>query len=151
MIDRSGRDQLALLLRRYAACRITNDDLADAPSQSQDRAVGAVYGYAWNLYDDVRIHRAEGQFALLPDTRRMVARWIVFQHSDQEYGWPHLSLSAIRFAPLNWLTFGWWARRAEQRFKAFRRAGHFGVWPFFNTAEFRKALKHPRYLRGRAS
>lgn len=55
-LNRADRNQLALLLRRYVAGRITNDELADAPARSQDPAIQPIYGFAWRLYDDVSNH-----------------------------------------------------------------------------------------------
>jgi hypothetical protein len=147
MIDRRNRDRLALLLRRYVAGRITNDDLADqGPSRSADPAIRAVYEYAWNLYDDFSTHRAEGRHALSPEARRVVARWILFLHSDCGYRWPVFSFMQIYNWPLNILTLGWWERRKYRRFEAFQRAGHFKVWPFVRTAEYKEALVKPRFF-----
>ena len=151
MINRADRDQLALLLRRYVAGRITNDELADAPARSQDPAIRPIYEFAWQLYDDVSNHRAEGRHSLSPEARRMVARWILFLHSDLEYRWPRFSFLQIYNLPLNLLTLGWWERRKACRFEAFQRAGHFKVWPFVTSEEFKSALRNPRFLRGRAA
>ncbi len=152
MINRVDRDKLALLLRRYAAGRITNDDLADeAPARSSDQAICPIYEFAWQLYDDLSTHRAEGRHALMPETRRMVARWILFLQSDLEYRWPSFSFMQIYNWPLNLLTLGWWERRKSRRLDAFKRTGHFKVWPFFATDEFKRALRNPRFCRGRAA
>ena len=152
MIDRPNRDRLALFVRRYAAGRITNDDLADrAPSHSSDPVIQAVYEYAWHLYDDLSTHRAVGRHALSPETRRMVARWILFLHTDLEYRWPRFSFIRIYNWPLNLLTFGWWERRKGGYLDAFQRAGHFKVWPFMTTANYRATLANPRFFRKRAA
>ena len=152
MIDYPNRDRLALLLRRYVAGRVTNDELADeAPSRSADPAIQAVYEQAWNLYDDLSTHRAEGRHALTPDARRLVARWVLFLHSDRQYRWPPFSFMQIHNWPVNVLTLGWWERRKRRRFEAFQRAGHFNVWPFLTTVEYKEALAKPRFLRGSAA
>ena len=152
MINRADRDKLALLLHRYVAGRITNDDLADeAPARSSDPAIRPIYEFAWQLYDDLSTHRAEGRHALMPETRRMVARWVLFLQSDLEYRWPRFSFMQIYNWPLNLLTLGWWERRKSRRLETFQHAGHFKVWPFFTTDEFKRALRNPRFLRGRAA
>ena len=150
MIDRVNRDRLALLLRRYLSCRITNDDLADeGPSMSEDLAVQSVYEYAWQLYDDLSTHRAQGKHALSPEVRGMVTRWIVFLQGDQEYRWPPFSFLQIYNWPLNVLTLGWWEKVKRARFGAFKSAGHFKVWPFFTASSYKAALSNPRLLSGR--
>ena len=147
MVDRFSRDQLALLLRRYLGCRITNDELADeAPYNSEDPGIQPVYEYAWHLYDDLSTHRAEGKHALSPEVRRMVTRWIVFLHGDHEYRWPPFSFLQIYNWPLNLLTLGCWERRKRGRFEVFRGSGQFKVWPFFTMAEYKAALSSPRFL-----
>ena len=89
MIDRAARDRAALLLRRFAAGRLTNDDFVDAfPSSKTDPALRAVDQRAWALYDDFRTHRLTGRHALAPAGRREVARWVLFLQSDVEYTWP---------------------------------------------------------------
>ena len=42
MIDRKGRDRLALALRRYVVGRITNDDLEETEIDQRDRGAVAV-------------------------------------------------------------------------------------------------------------
>lgn len=98
MIDRAGRDRIALALRRYAGKRITNDDLEEAAfADWRDRGAQAVAQLAWNLYSDHEQHRATGRHALDDSVRSDIARWIVFLHSDQEYLWPEMRLSKEDF------------------------------------------------------
>lgn len=115
MIDREGRDRLALALRRLASGRITNVEFDDLmidfiaagaqngrcgcgydtrglPShvcpecgRSTDLALSELAHFGWCLYDDFRTYRLRGPDALSPETRRMVARAVVFLKSDTEY------------------------------------------------------------------
>jgi len=47
------------------------------------------HGKAWQLYDDMFRHRADGPHALAKDDRRSVARWVLFLRTDIEYSWPN--------------------------------------------------------------
>src|SRR5207247_11023905 len=106
MINRADRDKLALLLRRYAAGRITNDDLADeAPARSSDPAIRPLYEFAWQLYDDLSTHRAEVRHALMPEKRRMVARWVFFLQFDIEYRCHRFLLMHISYGALYLVSF----------------------------------------------
>jgi hypothetical protein len=146
MIDREARDEAALLLRRFAAGRITNFEFDDAfPRSAADAALRAIGDRAWQLYDDIREHRLTPS----PELRREIARWIVFLHSDSEYRWPRFPFIGVR-APgwLNWLSGGRLHRRHEERFRQWAAAGDFAAWPFFSAAEATGAASRPRYLTG---
>ncbi len=148
MIDREVRDHAALLLRRFAAGRISNFAFSDAfPTSATDPALRAVGGRAWQLYDDFREHR----LAPSPDLRREIARWVVFLHSDAEYQWPRYPFVGVR-APgwLNWLSGGRLQRRQEERFRRWAAAGDFALWPFSSAAEAAGAAARPRLLTGTA-
>lgn len=146
MIHRASRDALALALRRYAARRISNDDLDAVEVDWRDRGATAVKQMAWQLYDDMYGHKAEGRHALGKETKRTIARWIVFLHSDLEYLWPEYSFMAVIDWPLNLLTLGWWKRRREERWRQFLEAGEFDAWPFLSRKEEQLAVRRPRFL-----
>lgn len=149
MIHRPSRKRLALALRRYVACRISNDDLDEVLVDWRDRGAIAVQGMAWQLYDDMYTHRATGKHALSRESRRCIARWILFLQSDTEYFWPEYSFYRIAVSPLtNLLTLGYWRRKEEQRWREFLEAGDFDVWPFITKVEFESAVARPRYLYG---
>ena len=150
VIDRTARDRAALLLRRLAAGRITNDDFeADYPRFGSDGAIRAIERRAWLLYSDWPAYRLAGRRALPPAIRGEVARWVVFLHSDGEYRWP---ADFTCFRAFSWwmnvLTLGWWGRRNASRFAASRLTGEFAVWPFFTRAECSDASNRPRFLVG---
>ena len=148
MICEQSRNRLALALRRYVAGRISNDELAEIRVDWRDRGAVAVRQMAWGLYDDSRRHYARDKYAIGRDGKRIVARWIVFLHSDREYLWPDYSLVQINNWPLNVLTFGWWQRRKSVRREEFKLAGDFTAWPFIAMAELDKTAQRPRYLAG---
>jgi hypothetical protein len=148
MICEKSRDRLALALRRYAAGRISNDDLDSVEVDWRDRGAVAVKQMAWRLYDDTTYHFAKGRHAINRDGRRIVAKWIVFLQGDTEYLWPDYSFIQIINRPLNLLTFGWWEKRKNARRKEFEQAGDFSAWPFIAMTELNDAVQSPRYLAG---
>lgn len=150
MIDRPARNRAALLIRRLAAGRITNDDFeADYPRSASDGALRAIARRAWLLYSDWPAYRLAGRRALPAAVRRDVARWVVFLHSDCEYRWP-VDFSVLKFYRrcTDLLTLGGWVRRKAFRFDGSRREGELAVWPFFTRAEYSVAAGHPRFLGG---
>jgi hypothetical protein len=132
MIDRKGRDRLALALRRYLIGRITNDDLEETEIDQRDLGVVAVKQASWHLYSDNCNHRAVGRHAISPETRRQVARWIVFLCSDQEYLWPEYRLD-VGF-------------RLGRKWRAFKQAGDPAMWPFLDQAGLDAARRAPRFF-----
>ena len=134
MIDRKGRDRLALALRRYLIGRITNDDLEEVDVDWRDRGAMAVKQRSWHLYSDHHSYYRTGKDVLPWEVRREVARWIVFLSSSQEYLWPESRMDVG-----GWF---WQKRRLEQ----FKQAGDFEVWPFIDQTAFNAARKAPRYF-----
>lgn len=146
MIDRQSRDRLALALRRYVACRITNDDLHAIDVDWRDRGAVAVKGMSWQLYSDNYQHRADREHRLSGNDRRIVARWIIFLHADKEYLWPEFSFYSAKNLFMIILTLGAWRRHQRRLFEEFCAAGDFECWPFISAADFQSALSRPRYL-----
>lgn len=146
MICRSSRDRLALALRRYAAGRISNDDLDCIDVDWRDRGAVAVQQCAWGLYSDTHQHFATGRHKISSDGKRVVARWIVFLHSNTEYVWPEYSLIQIVNWPLNLLTLGWWERRKSIRRREFEESGDVTAWPFVHRADLDTEARSPRYF-----
>jgi len=149
MIDRNSRDKLALALRRYAAKRITNDELEYAMGNSEDRAISAIQDMAWQLYDDMYCHRAEGKHALTKDARRTVARWVLFLRTDCEYSWPDYNFrqpeNRLTQYVMDLFTAGKSSKKRRKRWLDFLSAGHFEVWPFINQSGEDCARSSARY------
>ena len=149
MIDRERRDSLAELLRQLCSGRITNDQFENGASAlltvygtHGDRAIKAVIKQAWYLYSDLREYRLTDKDALHRITKREVARWIVFLHSDFEYKWP---VSACLLGAYRWLLrlIFWvshniraWVERDPD------------VWPFSRQVDYEHARRSPRLLSG---
>ena len=149
MIDRVSRDRLALALRQFVSGRIHNDELDAIEVDWRDRGAVAVKQAAWTLYDDYYQHFATGRHRIPGENRRVIARWVIFLHSNEEYLWPEYSFIRVRNWAANILTLGWWRRREERLWREFCDTGDFSSWPFQNETELKKALSSPRLLSGR--
>lgn len=151
MVDRDARDKMVLLLRRLVTGRITNDELEDQqPSSRTDPAVSAIfYRGAWGLYSDLHEHRLAGRHRLPRETRREVARFILFLKSDYEYEWAFPRLwQDLLWSAAGLLTLGlagrlYWRRMGRQ--------GPVRVWPFLRQEDFERAVRSPCYLAGPSS
>ena len=152
MHERSLRHQYAELLRHFVVGLLTNEEFVereegilgrfDRAEQQDLEVVAAVTAQAWFRYDDIRTHKLTGKWALMPQTRREVARWIVFLYCGQKYDWPYVPREGCL---LNLLTLGVWWRRKERQL---RLIGDWDLWPFMNRADYEEALRTPRLLAG---
>lgn len=146
MIDRKYRDKLAEALRHYVLGQITNDNLEDVSVDSRDRGAVAVQEMAWRLYSDMYPHRAKGRYYLNKEARHIIARWIAFLYSEQEYQWPEYSFVEGEILGLNTITFGWYKRMKQKKWEQFQAAGDFDVWPFFRKEDLQDVLRKPKLL-----
>ena len=153
MIDRCARNKLAELLRHLVSGQLTNyqfDDAVDAAGivKSDDAAIGAIRRQAWQLYSDLREHRLTGRDAVSESGRRIVARSILFLHSDLDYEWPRHPLEGLTRLLSHLLSLGVIPRRVDKKWEA---AGDVDVWPFIRRKDYEEALDNPKLLRGRAA
>jgi hypothetical protein len=149
VVDRKARDCAAELLRQFASGRITNFALENRWPNSKDPAVRALESTIWCFYDDFSEHTLQGPFALAPQMKRVVARWIVFLHTSEPYQWPSIAYPGVRPLRRNWLTQRLGLvnlfTRKEQRFL---KAGSFELWPFISAQSFERARSRPKLLSG---
>lgn len=158
MIDRRRRDQLAEVLRHFVAGRLTNDQYEGrvdrifegmGPARNEDQGIWAVYERTWFLYDDIRAHSLTGQWALTPEARGEVARWIVFLYTDREYEWSITEFISLPSCLLNVVTLGLWGWvMGPRRERQLKSMGDWGLWPFMHTQEYEDARRMPRLLCG---
>ena len=151
MIDRKYRDKLAETLRHYVSGQITNDDLDDVATDSSDQGAIAVQEMTWCLYSDMYPHRAKGRHYLNKEARHIIARWIAFLYSEQEYQWPEYSFDEGEILGLNIITFGWYKRMKQKKWQRFKAAGDFDFWPFCRKEDFQNVLRKPKLLANRGS
>ena len=153
MIDPDSRNRLAESLRHLVSGQITNDQFEDAAwIDSDDAIIDAVKWQAWFLYSDLHEHKLRGSHAVSKSDRLVVARFILFLHSDLSYEWPPHPFDGgvgviarlLSFA----VSFGIIPRRVDKKWKA---VGDFDVWPFIRRKDYEQALTDPKLLRGRAA
>src|ERR1051326_6720269 len=118
MIDRAGRDALAVQLRRLASGRLTNAEFDSVRlDRADDEALVAIGDAGWSLYDDVFVYRLRGRRALKPESLDAVARCVLFLDTNLSYEWPPRRPS-IKSLLFTLLTVGTWLKRDRQRWEA---------------------------------
>jgi len=151
MIDRQARSQLVEGLRHLGNGRITSGEFEGRYGQAAircvDPGVRAVFWRgAWMLYSDFAETRFAGPRRLPRETRRHIARWIMFLKADRPYEWPLPNWwTSLAWLPVHLGTLGFSARFRARRWRA---SGEFAVWPFLKWSDYRAALRTPVYLRG---
>jgi hypothetical protein len=147
MIDREARDNLAELLRHLVSGQITNDQFeASIPVRTKDEGCLLIIDQAWLLYSDFYHHKLTGRHAIKSDTRRDIARWIDFLHSDLEYRWPRHPCSGFLRLIAMIMSFGKIPEHYDRKWEA---SGDFDIWPFKGRQEYEEARRKPRLLGGR--
>ena len=150
MIDEAARQEFSQALRALAVGNISNDEFEDVRlprTNTSDPAIEALYkNGAWCLYSDLHEHKLSGRYALSAESKRHVARWVLFLRSGLPYEWPQLrGWRYILFLLANAATLGL-ANRAYQR--KVSRSGDADVWPFRTREDYVAALSRPPYLQG---
>jgi hypothetical protein len=149
MIESEARRRLAIGVRHLAIGRITNGEFegqyARDAARSRDSAVRAVFWQgAWLLYSDFQQIRYAGRNRLPKDTRRHIARWILFLRTQLPYVWPLEGWwQRLAWVPIHLVTLGFSARLRNKRWQA---SGEFAVWPFRRLTDYRAALRRSPYL-----
>ena len=176
MIDTERRKKLAFHLRHLSVGLITNDDFESnlmedvtngwLPEQYyrakeakfDDHIIQPMLELCWGLYDDTRQHKLKGFDKLSDESLKIIARCILFLHSDQEYKWPYFDTNnpLLKFSftevVISILTLGQYYRdkRKEhhQAYLEFQKLGNFDIWPFLNIDEYEEQLTKQPFLNG---
>ena len=146
MIDRTARDRVAEVARHYVAGISTNFALDDAlfELESNDPCICAIRKQLWLIYDDLREHRNNEQWALTSHQREVITRIIMFLKTDIEYRWPTVPGWYAALRPiLRLLTLGAATQVLDERY-AFQ--DNDDVWPFRSQSEIQEARNDPKYL-----
>jgi hypothetical protein len=176
MIDTERRKQLALHLRHLSVGLISNDDFEEAimddvsdgwlPEQyyrskvakdeNDDPIIKPMLELCWGLYDDTRNHKLIKSDELTKDGLRIIARCILFLHSDREYEWPYFNTNnpllrfSIKDLIFSILTLGHYYRnkREEQiiSYYEWQKLGDYDVWPFFRKEDYQTQLTRQPFL-----
>lgn len=141
MIDRDARNRLAGLIRSLVSGKITNDEFEECLPESKDNAIAKVFYYGpWRLYSDMKAYKLKGKDAITREDRSIVARWILFLKSDDEYEWPSASFKEIF---LKLVTLGKFGQSTIDKWHAHGDVLH---WPFKNNCQFNNAKLGKGYL-----
>lgn len=176
MVDTERRKKLAFHLRHLSVGLITNDEFEDNLSEDvtngwlpeqyyrakeailDDQIIQPMLELCWGLYDDTRQYKLTRSDKLSNESLKVIARCILFLHSDQEYKWPYFNTNSplMRFSfkeiVISILTLGHYYRtnRKEQlqSFIEFKKLGNFDIWPFFFQEDYEAQLKKQPFLIG---
>lgn len=152
MVNREARDKAAEALRRFLACQTTNKEfdrefteIAATWKRQKDRAIAAVYGFAWNLYDDFEEHKLDGDWEPEAMAREMAERCVRFLQTDLEYEWKREKFIGLDWRRIFSKFLPWirWEADPKKRFERFMAepAGDVSVWPFYRSQDFEAGLR----------
>lgn len=180
MIDKERRKKLAFHLRQLSVGLTTNDDFEDnvmndvtngwLPEQyyrsknakQDDAVIIPMLEMCWGLYDDTREHKLIVSDRLSDENLKVIARCILFLHSDYEYEWPYeifllrpifkrSLLEMLSILVINILTLGWHIRNYRKKemeaFEEFKKLGAFEYWPFFRKVDYERQLEKQPFLK----
>ena len=147
MVNREARDRAATALRRFLVCETTNKEfdrefteISATWKRKKDRAITAVYGFAWNLYDDFEEHKLDGIWEPEDVVRQMAERCVRFLQTDLEYEWRRAEFIGLDWRRifskfLHWIK---WEADPRRRFGQFmaESAGDVSVWPFYRRDDY---------------
>ena len=181
MVDREARRQYAQLLRQFISGRMTNRQYEERfdgiTAALSDAAIREISLEIWMLYHDNITHRMTGSHRLTGESRRGVARAILFLYSGQNYGWPQTqpwgglvfallaadfwaAVSAVnRWPDLAVLAVSLgaagavplaacWGLLSARAKRRWNAAGDTDAWPFRRRADLDEAMRQPRLLNG---
>lgn len=179
MVDKESRKKLALHLRPLSVGLTTNDDFEEAimkdvsdgwtpenyyrsekaKSDNDDPIIKPMLELCWGLYDDTRNHKLVGGDELTENAIKIIARCILFLHSDKEYEWPYFNTNnpLLRFSLkdliLSVLTLGHHYRNKREEhlisYYEWQKLGDYDVWPFFRKSDYQDQLTKQPFLNGR--
>lgn len=179
MADRERRRKLAFHLRHLSVGLISNDDFESnlmddvtngwLPEQYyrakeakfDDPIIQPMLELCWGLYDDTRNHKLKGSDKLSDESLAIIARCILFLHSDQEYKWPYFDTNnpllkfSFKEVVLSILTLGQYYRdkRKEQHqsYIEFQKLGNFDIWPFMTENDYQIQLTKQPFFSGKST
>lgn len=174
MVDHERRKKLALHLRHLSVGLISNDQFEDLlmddvtngwlPEQYyrskqakfDDPIIIPMLELCWGLYDDTREHKLIRGNQLSQESLQIIARCILFLHSDIEYQWPYFDTNnpVFKFSLIDFviaiLSAGHTYRnkRLEQEnsFNEFKKLGDYDYWPFFKKSDYIQQLSKQPFL-----
>lgn len=177
MVDIERRKKLALHLRHLSVGLTTNDEFEDAvmdnitegwlPEQyyrskqakNDDLIIQPMLELCWGLYDDTRQHKLTKSDRLTKDALQIIARCILFLHSNKEYEWSYFDTAnpllkfSLKDLIFTILTLGNHYRIKSQEhsisYHQWQQQGDYEVWPFFRKTDYQNQLGFQPFLCGR--
>lgn len=143
MIDRSARELAAEQVRHFINGGTTNFEFECSEPDTEDEAVLAIYDTLWLFYDDLKEHKLVGEQAIPKNTKKIMARWLMFLYSGQEYEWPSISYPGVR--PLQHGFISKILGGPEKEAK-FMQHGNYDLWPFISEEAYLNAKQNPTLL-----
>ena len=130
-----------------------------AKSDNDDPIIKPILELCWGLYDDTRNHKLVSRDELSTEALKIIARCILFLHSEKEYEWPYFNTNnpLLRFSLkdliLSILTLGHHYRNKREEhiisFYEWQKLGEYDVWPFFRKSDYQAELTRQPFLNGR--
>jgi len=181
MVDKERRKKLAFHLRQLSVGLISNDDFEGAimedvtdgwlpeqyyrskiaKSEDEDLIIRPMLELCWGLYDDTKNHKLIHAYKLSNENLNIIARCILFMHSDNEYEWPYLDTKnpilnfSLQDLILSILTLGHHYRNHREKqlisYYEWQKLGDYKVWPFFRLNDYEKQLRQYPFLSGKQS
>ena len=94
MIDINARKEFAQLARHFVSGQITNFEFEERVPSTKDSATIAIEDSFWCIYDDFKEHKINDSLVVSKEVKEMLARWIMFLHTKEEYFWPKNSVNS---------------------------------------------------------
>jgi len=127
-------------------------------SQNHDLIIQPMLELCWGLYDDTRQHKLTKPDKLTKESLQIIARCILFLHSDKEYIWTYFDTTnpLLKFSLmdllLSTLTLGNHYKNKKQEhsisYYQWQQQGDFEVWPFFRRMDYQNQLGFQPFLNG---
>ena len=127
-----------------------------AYAKKDDAVIIPILELCWGLYDDTRNHKLKGSDQLSPESLKVIARCILFLHTELEYEWPSFdyksplfSFSLVDFL-VCLLTLGQNFRNKRkaqfEAYETFKKTGGFYYWPFYKKSDYDHQLTKQPFL-----
>jgi len=121
-----------------------------------DPIIVPILEVCWGLYDDTRNHKLKGPDKLSTESLKVIARCILFLHTELEYEWPVFDTKSpiFSFSLMDFLvcllTLGQNFRNKRKAqfiaYEAFKKTGDFDFWPFYRRSDYDNHLTKQPFL-----
>lgn len=144
MIDIDARGKAAEVARHFASGQLSNFEFENAIPVTKDPAIHAIEDTFWCLYDDFKEHKINDGWEIPKEFKTMMARWVMFLHTTEEYLWPDISHPGLRPFDIGFIGKVF---KKDKKQEEFMKYGDFCVWPFISNESYEIAKSNPRLLK----